>query len=319
MRKSHSIHRVWPAAAVAALLLCHCAGKRPAPLPETLDAGQAVERLRARGETIAALSARIEVEAEGMVPPAPKLYGAVEAGRQAGELCFRVQAYLPLGAPVLELNARGDDYQLLLPSQGRAYVNSLALLSGRVAVAAVSEEEAAAGFPVRLFADQLGLIFGMLPRPGADYRLLREPEQWILEEAVGGVVARRIFLDPRDLSFRRLEVGAAAVAVESGRFRRGKPFSWLPRKLVLQREGLTFKISLSQWEVNPPNPPEIVFRDPAGLGLYLVEPDLASGQGFSEPSAGEGHGEEADHGQGEHLGPEDVHADPLQENAPDDD
>jgi len=130
------------------------------------------------------------------------------------------------------------------------------------------------GFPAGLFYDQIGLIFGDLPRPGAEYKLVQESGRLVLEESVQGVRERRIFLNRQDLSFLSLEAGGARVDLKARSRGRHGALAWLPRRLTFQRQGLTFKLTLNQVQVNALERPAIQFRDPGRLSLYLVEPPL---------------------------------------------
>ncbi len=230
-----------------ALLLAHCAPRRLQPvLPaEPLTAARVVDYLRTRGVALETLEAKIEIESTGLTPPLPKLFGALRILRQGPDLHLQVQAYLPLGAPAFELLAQGENFQLFVPGEGRCYTNSV------------------------------GLLFGNLPRPGAEYQLLRQADQaagLVLEESIQGARTRRIFLRPSDFSFLRLEAGEAQVDLETRAHPRREAFAWLPRRLTFRREGLTFQLALSQVQVNALRQPAIQFRDPGRLNLYLVEP-----------------------------------------------
>ena len=260
-----------------ALLLAHCAPRRLQPvLPaEPLTAARVVDYLRTRGVALETLEAKIEIESTGLTPPLPKLFGALRILRQGPDLHLQVQAYLPLGAPAFELLAQGENFQLFVPGEGRCYTNSVGLLFGHAPAGTVSDLFAAAGFPSRLFYDQVGLLFGNLPRPGAEYQLLRQADQaagLVLEESIQGARTRRIFLRPSDFSFLRLEAGEAQVDLETRAHPRREAFAWLPRRLTFRREGLTFQLALSQVQVNALRQPAIQFRDPGRLNLYLVEP-----------------------------------------------
>jgi len=257
-----------------ALVFANCASRRLPPVipAEQLTAGRVVEYLKTRGAALENLEAKVAIESAGLNPPLPKLFGALRILRQGPDLNLQVQAYLPLGAPAFELLARGENFQLFVPGEGRCYTDSVALLFGRTPAGTVTDLFATAGFPAKLFYDQIGLLFGALPRPGAEYQLVQESGRLVLEESIQGVLERRIFLDPSDLSFLRLEAGEARLDFETLSRRRQEALAWLPRRLTFQREGLTFELTLNQVRVNAPEPPAIQFRDPGRLSLYLVEP-----------------------------------------------
>jgi hypothetical protein len=268
---------------LAALLGSDCALRRRQPVipVEQLTAERVVDYLKNRGATLKTLEARIEIDGSGLTLLLPKLFGALRIIRLGPDLGLQVQAYLPLGAPVFELLAQGENFQLFVPGEGRCYTNSTALLFGHAPAGTVTDLFAAAGFPANLFYDQIGLIFGHLPRPGAEYHLAQEQGRLVLEESLQGASQRRIYLDPQDLSFLGLEAGGTRVDLKPRSHRRREAVAWLPRRLVFQREGLTFKLTLNQVQVNHVEQPAIHFRDPGRLSLYLVEPPASAEAPFS--------------------------------------
>jgi len=266
---------------VLTLFIGNCVPRRSQPvIPfEQLTAERLVEYLKTRGAALQTLEAKIEIDGSGLTPPLPKLFGALRIIRQGQDLHVQVQAYLPLGAPAFELLAQGENFQLFVPGEGRCYTNSVALLFGRTPNGTVTDLFAAAGFPARLFYDQLGLLFGDLPQKDAKYQLAQESDRLVLEESIQGVPARRIFLNRRDLSFLRLEDGEAQVDFEARSRPRRDEFFWLPRRLTFSREGLAFRLTLTQVQVNARPQAAIQFRDPGRLSLYLApppEPDAPS-------------------------------------------